>query len=108
MTLFVGFFVCLGFYRCWDFKFVFFFPGWGVFFGGIFFLMEASSKPYAPPQSTSLLSSLKKGKKEKEKKGKRKKKAKKKKKKRKKTPQALLSVPKSYHQKSWSRCAVSH
>lgn len=61
MTLFVGFFVCLGFYRCWDFKFVFFFPGWGVFFGGIFFLMEASSKPYAPPQSTSLLSSLKKG-----------------------------------------------
>jgi hypothetical protein len=81
MTLFVGFFVCLGFYRCWDFKFVFFFPGWGVFFGGIFFLMEASSKPYAPPQSTSLLSSLKKGKKEKEKKGKRKKRPKKKKKK---------------------------
>lgn len=69
--------------------------------------MEASSKPYAPPQSTSLLSSLKKGKKEKEKKGKRKKRPKKKKK-RKKTPQALLSVPKSYHQKSWSRCAVSH
>lgn len=57
--------------------------------------MEASSKPYTPPHSTSLLSSLKK-----QKQKQKKEKEKKEKKKRKKNPQALLSVPKSYHQKS--------
>lgn len=83
MTLFVGVFVCLGFYRCWDFKFVFL--GGGSL--GEFFLMEASSKSYAPPQSTSLLS-LNKRKKEKEKKEKEKRP-----KKKEETPQALPSAP---------------
>lgn len=65
--------------------------------GEFFFLMEASSKPYAPPQSTSLLSSLKKGKKEKRKKKGKRKKAKKKGKRK---PQALLSVPEAYTRKA--------
>lgn len=66
----------------WDFTvagilnlFLFFFLG-GCSLGE-FFLMEASSKPYAPPQSTSLLSSLKKGKRKKRKKKKGQKKKKK-------------------------------
>lgn len=85
MTLFVGFFLFV-----WDFTVAGVLNLFsGGFLWGNFFLMEASSKPYAPPQSTSLLSSLIKGKKEKEKKRKKKKKGQKKKKEEKPTSPAV-------------------
>lgn len=78
------FFVCLGFYRYWDFLICF----WGVFLGGKFLKMEASSKPPHPTPPNFFAFFFKKKKNEKRTK------------KKKKTKPCCLSVPKPFHQES--------